>query len=80
MMTCKKCCTKKLLIPQSHTYVHMNMNEYSNSTTSNIPETSLKEKLDYIQIGKVDRKFKKTLFQKRHFSRSKLFHLNIGLV
>ena len=59
----------------------MNMNEYS--TTSNIPETSLKEKLDYIQKqkGKADRKFRKTLFQKkRHFSRSKLFHLNIGLV
>ena len=58
----------------------MNMNEYSK--TSNIPETSLKEKLDYIQKGKVDRKFRKTLFQKkkRHFSRSKLFHLNIGLV
>ena len=29
-------------------HIHMNINEYSSSTTSNIPETSLKEKLDYI--------------------------------
>ena len=43
----------------------MNMNENSNSTTSNIPETSLKEKLDYIQIGKVDKKFRKNPFSKK---------------
>ena len=53
------------------TYIWTWMNIQQHQTY--VPETSLKEKLDYIHIGKVDRKFKKTLFKKDIFQGQSYF-------